>query len=120
MNAAIRQRAAELGFDDCRFTSAAVPASVEQFQHWLAQKNHGEMNWLERNAEKRVDPQKVLPGAKSVICLAASYDAPRRSRREEAPTDNASGVIARYARFADYHDVLGGRLKILTEFVNEL
>jgi len=131
MKAAIRQRAAELGFDDCRFTSAAVPASAGQFQHWLAQKNHGEMNWLERNAEKRADPQKVLPGAKSIIVLAASYDTPCSSRCEEALTDNPNeqslvtpvatvGIIARYARFADYHDVLGGKLKSLTEFVNEL
>ncbi len=50
MKAALRQRALELGFDDCRFTAAAAPASAEHFQDWLAQKNHGEMNWLERNA----------------------------------------------------------------------
>jgi epoxyqueuosine reductase len=73
MKAVIRQRALELGFDDCRFTTAAPPASAEQFQDWLAEKRHGEMSWLERNAEKRVEPQKVLPGAKSVIASAASY-----------------------------------------------
>ena len=74
MKEAIRQRALELGFDDCRFTTAAAPASADQFQNWLAGKQHGEMAWLERNAPKRIDPQKVLPGAKSVICLAASYE----------------------------------------------
>ena len=74
MKAAIRQRALELGFDDCRFTTAAAPASAEQFQNWLAEKQYGEMAWLERNAPKRIDPQKVLAGAKSVICLAASYE----------------------------------------------
>ena len=75
MKADIRQRALELGFDDCRFTTAAPPATAAQYQDWLAGKHHGEMAWLERNAEKRVDPQKVLPGAKSVIVLAASYEA---------------------------------------------
>jgi epoxyqueuosine reductase len=74
MKAVIQQRALELGFDDCRFTTAAAPASAEQFQSWVAGKNHGEMAWLERNTSKRVDPQKVLPGARSVIALAASYD----------------------------------------------
>ncbi len=73
MKAAIRQRALELGFDDCRFTTADAPQSAEQFQNWLAEDKHGEMSWLERNAEKRIDPQKVLLGAKSVIVLAASY-----------------------------------------------
>ena len=88
MKAAIRQRALELGFDDCRFTTAAAPASAEQFQNWLAEKNHGEMAWLERNAPKRIDPQKVLPGAKSVIVLAASYA--NRTDRGDSPATSAT------------------------------
>src|SRR5580704_2736918 len=120
MKAAIRQRAAELGFDDCRFTSAAAPASAGQFQHWLAHKNHGEMSWLERNAEKRTAPQKVLAGAKSVVCLAASYETSGNGGQSVATTAATAGIIARYARFADYHDVLGARLKSLTEFINGL
>ena len=117
MKDAIRQRALELGFDDCRFTTAAAPAHAGKFQDWLAQKNHGEMQWLERNAEKRTEPQKVLPGAKSVIVLAASYH-----RTDSQPTihNPGTGVVARYARFEDYHDVLAARLKSLTEFVNQL
>jgi epoxyqueuosine reductase len=117
MKAAIQQRALELGFDDCRFTTAAPPQSAEQFQNWLAGKNHGEMAWLERNAEKRVDPQKVLPGAKSVIVLATSYEI---SNRQSTIGSRQSGVVARYARFDDYHDVLAKKLKALTQFVNQL
>ena len=117
MNTAFHQRAMELGFDDCRVTTAAPPASGDKFQNWLAQKNHGEMNWLERNAEKRVEPQNVLPGAKSIIVLAASYE----TKNRQSPIGNRqSGIVARYARFADYHDVLGERLKNLTQFVNQL
>ena len=117
MKAAIRQRARELGFDDCRFTTAAVPASADKFQDWLTGKQHGEMAWLERSAPKRIDPQKVLPGAKSIICLAASYEI--EIPNSELRTPN-SGLVARYARFTDYHEVLGERLKSLTEFVNQL
>jgi len=117
MKEKIRQHALELGFDDCRFTTAAPPASAEQFQSWLADKRHGEMSWLERNAEKRVEPQKVLPGAKSVIALAASYHA--GSQKSEIRRQKA-GVVARYARFDDYHDVLGEKLKVLAAFVDEL
>src|SRR5476651_2668526 len=111
MKTAVRQRALELGFDDCRFTSAAAPASAGQFQNWLAHKNHGEMNWLERNAEKRIEPQKVLAGSKSVICLAASYassgerrvtgDRPSGSHHPSPVTRHLSGAVARYARFDD-------------------
>ena len=115
MKTAIRQRAAELGFDACRFTTAAPPASTEKFSGWLAEKYHGDMTWLERNAEKRVDPQKVLPGAKTVIALAVSYAAAGPASGVQRST---SGVIARYARFADYHEVLGERLKALAEHVD--
>jgi epoxyqueuosine reductase len=116
--AGTRQRALELGFDDCRFTTATAPASAEQFQSWVAGKNHGEMAWLERNAAKRVDPQKVLPGARSVIALAVSYQTKEPSSTFHP--QSSSGLIARYARFTDYHDVLGERLKSLTGFVNQL
>ena len=115
MKEAIRQRAAELGFDDCRITTAASPQSAEKFQGWLAGKNHGELAWLERNADKRIDPQKVLPGAKSVITLAASYQ-----NSEFQISNSKSGVIARYARFADYHDVLAEKLKLIAKFADEL
>ncbi len=111
---AIRQRAQELGFDDCRFTTAEPPQSAEHFQRWLAERKQGEMGYLERTAPKRADPQLVLSGIKSVITLAASYD----SHASDALPQ--TGFVARYARHTDYHDVLGQRLKELTAFVNEL
>jgi epoxyqueuosine reductase len=116
MKEPIRQRAMELGFDDCRFTSAAAPDAAKQFQNWVAEGKFGEMAWIEKNAEKRIEPQKVLPEAKTAICLAVSYDP---GSRPQEP-DDKNGVIARYARFDDYHDVVGERLKLLTQFVNEI
>ena len=116
MKAAIRQRARELGFDDCRFTTAAPPASGPKLRDWLAAGQHGEMGYLARNAEKRVDPQLVLPGAQTVIGLAASY---HFANPPSAMRHPQSGEIARYARFADYHEVLGERLKQLTQFINQ-
>ena len=122
MKAAIRQRALELGFDDCRFTAADSPRSAEQFQKWIAERQFGEMAWLERNAAKRLDPQKVLPGARSVICLAASYERGDKWQASAASCHlspvTCHGLIARYARFADYHDVLGERLKTLVGFID--
>ena len=110
----IRQRALDLGFDLCRFTSAAPPASGQQLNDWLADGKHGEMGWLQRNAHKRTDPQQVLPGAKSLICLATSYHADAW-RKEDAP---GQGALARYARHQDYHDVLVEPLKQLSDFVD--
>jgi len=117
MKAAIRQRALELGFDDCRFTSAVPPQSAPQLQRWLAEGQQGEMAWLARNAEKRIDPQLVLPNARSVICLAISYHDENPKSEIRNPK---SGVIARYARFTDYHDVLADKLNALSHFVDQL
>jgi epoxyqueuosine reductase len=147
----IRQRALELGFDDCRCTTANPPDHAAAFNHWIAEKHYGEMAWIERNAHKRVNPQEVLPGAKSILCLAVSYasntddntslltrpSGTLSSIGEEAlwpigstnkhvstslPPEGSisAGVIARYARYPDYHDILAEQLKLLTQSINKL
>lgn len=116
MKERIRQRARELGFDDCRFASAGPPESARKFQNWVSEGKFGEMAWMEKNATKRVDPQKVLPDVKTAICLAASYD----TGKQEKQSPTACGIVARYARFEDYHNILGERLKSLSQLVNEL
>ncbi len=117
MKQVLRQRALELGFDDCRITTANAPDHAAEFQQWLAEKRHGEMAWLERNTHKRMNPREVLQGAKSILVLAVSYEPKDSKSKVQSPK---SGAIARYARFKDYHDVIGERLKQLTEFVNHL
>jgi epoxyqueuosine reductase len=112
----IRRRACELGFDDCRFTTALPPDHGPEFQTWLAAKYHGDMAYLERNASKRLDPSLVLSNAKSVIVLAATYH--KSEATPDAGPPNRHGVVARYARYRDYHDVLAGRLETLAQFVN--
>jgi epoxyqueuosine reductase len=112
----IRARAVQFGFDDCRFTTAEVPEHAQAFHEWIAQGCHGHMGYLERNAWKRVNPQEVLSQAKSIISLAASYSLPPDSPSGSTPRD--AGVIARYAQFRDYHDVLAPPLRALTEMVN--
>jgi epoxyqueuosine reductase len=147
MKEALRRRARELGFDDCRVTTANAPESAARLEQWLAEGRHGEMAWIERNAPKRVDPQQVLPSARSIIVLAASYcdsncsTAPAArncspqsetarpgqaatqtgvGNRQSPIANSHPGFIARYARYGDYHHILGERLKQLTAFVNGL
>jgi epoxyqueuosine reductase len=129
----IEQRALELGFDACHFTNAAAPESARKLRRWLDDGRHGQMAYLARNAHKRIDPQLVLPGAKGVIVLASTYSEDRdrnparpaqagrqnETRNTKHETQNR-GVTARYARFADYHDVLAGPLKQLADFTTQL
>jgi len=143
---AICQRAMELGFDVCRFTTAATPSHSGQFREWLAAGFHGEMAYLARQADKRTNLQLVLPGVRSVICLAVSYHLNSAPDHDPTPPTSAippsasgirdpacgirplasgiqppaSGQVARYAWFPDYHDVLSEALRALTAFVDQV
>jgi epoxyqueuosine reductase len=118
VNSAIRQLALDLGFDGCQFTSAAPPETAKRFEQWLAAGRHGEMGYLERNAAKRIEPQHVLPSARSIITLAASYAGPTPISHSSPPL--GVGVIAHYARYTDYHEVLAPALQRLTQAINQL
>jgi len=113
MKESIRTRAAQLGFEDCRFTSAAPPATGPALIEWLAAGHHGEMAWIARNAQKRLDPARVLHDARSIIVLAASYAL-------ASPRGYSPGPVALYARHADYHEILGQRLATLADYVSEI
>jgi epoxyqueuosine reductase len=116
VKAAVAQRARELGFDACGFTTAAPPVSGRFLEDWLKAGYHGSMAYLERHAARRIDPQLVLPGARSIVTLAVSYQIRATAN---TPRDPTQGVVARYARYRDYHAVLESRLAALAEFINQ-
>jgi epoxyqueuosine reductase len=117
MKAAIYQRAHELGFDDCRFTTARPPDHAAEFERWLKAGHHGQMDYLSRNAHKRVDPDQVLSAARTIITLAVSYTTKENGTPQKT---FGKGEVARYARYGDYHKILGARLKELTAFIDSL
>lgn len=84
------------------------------FRAWLQRGFQGEMAWLARDPGLRLEPERFLSGVRAVVSVALSY-APEPSRpRQPAPAAASSpprGRIARYARGADYHNVLGRRLR---------
>jgi epoxyqueuosine reductase len=105
--AEIKRLALEAGFDDCRIAAAAEAPHARAFREWIADGCHGEMAWMERTPERRCDPREVLPGCKSVVCLALNYY-PGRSA--------GNGYrIARYAWNDDYHDIVEKMLKRMDE-----
>jgi epoxyqueuosine reductase len=112
----VRAAARALGFDLVGIAPAGPPPHAEFLREWLARGYAGEMAWLERRASEREDPRRVLPGARSVVVVAVIYD-DDRIPPGEAP---ARGRIARYAGGDDYHDVLGGRLRLLEDEIAAL
>ena len=115
--AEIKHRAAELGFDLCGIARVADHRELARFRDWLDRGYAGEMQYLERSAERRADVRAVLPSARSVICLGTVYntDRPLSIHRE---TDRPR--LARYAWGDDYHDVIGRRMEALLTWMREV
>ncbi|MDB4539863.1 tRNA epoxyqueuosine(34) reductase QueG [Saprospiraceae bacterium] len=110
----IRSRAAVLGFDQVAFARAEKMDKEEQrLETWLNQGNHGQMSYLENHFDMRVDPTKLVPGAKTVISLLFNY-----YPKEEISTDN-NFKIARYAYGKDYHKFIRKKLKTLLFEIQE-
>ena len=111
-----RRRLSALGFDEVRFATLAPPVTPP-LREWLAAGRHADMQWLERTAEKRLNPDLVLPGAKSIVLLGVSY----WSRRLPAPGPGAAPPTwARYALHEDYHDTIEPALAAAGRTLEEL
>jgi len=108
----IRDSAAALGFDVCRFASAADPWDAgERLAHFVEAGRHGEMGWMETTLERRAHPTAMWEGARSAIVLGLNYG-PGEDPLPEMQ-DRSAGYISVYARGDDYHEVIKGRLKTL-------
>jgi epoxyqueuosine reductase len=105
----IKDAAIREGFDLVGITEAKSRANESShLKEWLNHGYHATMSWMERNFDKRVDPGKILAGARSVISLGKNY----YSRAEHL---DGSAKISRYAWGDDYHVVVGNMLKSYTE-----
>jgi epoxyqueuosine reductase len=108
--------AREIGFDSCRVAASSSPRYAHEFRNWLGEGEHGEMIYMERGQDKRCDPQKVLPGARSIVLVAMNYFQGEQVRRSSQPV-GATGRIARYAWGDDYHDLIANKLDKIDEFL---
>jgi epoxyqueuosine reductase len=115
--AQVKHWAAEAGFDDCRFAKAGTASHAKEFLDWIEHGKHGEMAWLERNPHRRCDPREVLPGCRTVICLALNYF----PGNNPFPENHPGGYrIARYAWNNDYHDLIEKKLRELDQKLQTL
>ena len=109
----IRLHALELGFHKVGIARAEpLAAEGARLFAWLDADYHGEMAWMERWKEKRVDPSELLPNAKSVIAVVLNYYTPH-----EHADEDTRGNISRYAWGDDYHEVLKEKLYALADFI---
>ncbi len=109
-------RCRELGFALAGITDAAPTDYEKELLDWLAAGKHGEMEYLRRHVDLRIDPRAMVPGAKSIIVVADRYAGPASNSsaaRSSSIASNRLGRIARYARGDDYHTVMKKRLHVL-------
>lgn len=110
--AIVKQIAQRLGFMACGISKATfLEEEAPRLEKWLMQNHHGEMGYMARNFDKRLDPRKLVPGAKSVVSLLYNYY-PNASQ-----TDKDAPKLARYAYGKDYHHVIKDKL---FEFMHDI
>lgn len=103
----IKLIAAEEGFDYCGIAAARpLDEDARKLSNWLQQGKHGDMHYMEKHFELRVNPYKLLPGAKSVICFLINYF-PASDQEKNSPK------ISKYAYGRDYHEVIRPKLQVL-------
>lgn len=109
----IKQFARNLGFQHCGIARAVkLDADARRLENWLQKGYQGSMSYMENHFDLRVDPTKLVPGAKSVITLLLNYY-PEQQQVETAPK------IARYAFGKDYHHVIRAKLHALLSLIKE-
>ena len=84
---------------------------ARRLEAWLNNGHQGKMAYMENHFDKRVDPTKLVPGAKSVVSLTFNYF----THREPQSPDTLK--ISKYAFGKDYHDVIKSRLRALLEAI---
>lgn len=109
----VRRVGLALGLDAVGFCTAEPTERTRFLREWIARGYAGEMDYLERRLEERIDPRKTLPGARSLIVVALALPGDGGSGPPDGSGEEAKGRIARYAAGDDYHEVLLDRVRAL-------
>ena len=120
-------RAHELGFGQLRISDTDVSEAVPQLASWLKEGRHGEMEYMERHASLRAQPEQLQAGAIRSICVTMPYLPQNSSKTIEEQfsaelarlEQSQEAVISLYARGRDYHKILRAKLQILATELEE-
>jgi epoxyqueuosine reductase len=112
----IKAKAMELGLLDCVILPVeSLQYEKQHLQSWLERGMQGEMDYMERNIEKRLNPSFLFDNAKTIIVILQNY------YPSETQNDITAPVLSKYAYGTDYHFVMKDKLKSLLSFIqNEI
>lgn len=110
----VKQTAHQLGFSFVGIAKARqLDEEARRLEEWLNRGYHGKMSYMENHFDKRIDPTKLVPGAKSVVTLLYNY------YNDEKQTDSTAPKISKYAYGKDYHHIVKQQLKTFLNILNE-
>lgn len=105
----IKSTALQAGFDFCGIAAAKhMDDDARRLESWIQQGMQGKMHYMEKHFELRVNPYKLVPGAKSVISFLINYF-PDADQEKNIPK------ISKYAYGKDYHTVIRPKLEFVLE-----
>lgn len=111
----IRHWSRELGFADAGISGVQLGADEQHFNQWLAENQHGEMQYMAAHGSKRARPAELIPGTLRVISVRMDYGTGEDEAAWQTLADPTQAYVARYALGRDYHKVLRSRLQKLSE-----
>ena len=111
----LKSTAKALGFDFCGISKAGfLEEEAPRLEEWLNQNYQGEMAYLANHFDKRLDPTKLVDGARTVVSLAYNY-----FPKATLPAGDEDIKLAKYAYGEDYHLVIRGKLNSFLEILRE-
>lgn len=111
----VKEKALNLGFDICGIARARPLAENGAFlKKWCEAGMNGKIKYLEKNIEKRINPELLFPGARSLVVTGISYYSEKKQKKNDVP------VISRYAYGTDYHYVIAKKLEELLLFIKDI
>ncbi|MGA2406935.1 MAG: tRNA epoxyqueuosine(34) reductase QueG [Bacteroidales bacterium] len=110
----IKKKAINLGFNLCGIApSRSLNERENVLRNWCSSGMNGEMSYLGKNIEKRINPEFLVPGAKSVIVTGLNYYTDKKQAEHDVP------VISRYAYGINYHDVIKRKLDLILKLIRK-
>ncbi len=107
----IKQIGQRLGFQQVGITDVNLDNQHQNYHQWIERNYHGEMGYMARNVDKRLDPTKLLPDTLSVICVRLDYLIEERQKPFDLIDQSSQAYISRYALGRDYHKLMRKRLQ---------
>jgi|WetSurMetagenome_2_1015567.scaffolds.fasta_scaffold07572_3 epoxyqueuosine reductase len=111
----LKEKARDLGFDLCGIApSRPLKEREAVLREWCSSGMNGEMGYLGKNIDKRINPEYLVKGAKSVIVTGLNYYTDNKQEKQNVP------IISRYAYGINYHEVIKKKLDVMLEFVRSI